>query len=113
MVLLLGVFVGAVAVAVGVAGFLAPISVSSRQNMSGCGSAAAPDPSADQAEDERGGAGKPVVDAAAPERSHSRQCLMDLDDRRIWMTTVAVVGALALVAVVVFGGVTKQSPLSE
>jgi len=38
---------------------------------------------------------------------------MDLDDRRIWMTTVAVVGALALVAVVVFGGVTKQSPLSE
>jgi F420-0:gamma-glutamyl ligase len=38
---------------------------------------------------------------------------MDLDDRRISMTTLAVVGALAIVAVVVFGGVTKQSPLSQ
>ena len=113
IVLLLGVFVGAVAVAVGVAGLLAPISVSSPAKVIGCGSAAAPDPSLGQAEDERGGAGKQIVDAAAPERSHSRQCLMDLDDRRIWMTTLAVVGALAVVAVVVFGGVTKQSPLSQ
>jgi hypothetical protein len=111
IVLLLGVFVGAVAA--GVAGLLAPVSVSSPAKVTGCGSAAAPDPSLGQAEDERGGAGKLVVDAAAPERSHMRQCLMDLDDRRIWMTTLAVVGALALVAVVVFGGVTKQSPLSQ
>ena len=43
IVLSLGVFVGAVTVAAGVVGLLAPISVSSQQNVVGCGSAVAPD----------------------------------------------------------------------
>ena len=113
IVLSLGVFVGAVTVAAGVVGLLAPISVSSQQNVVGCGSAVAPDLSAARAEDERSGAGKPVIDEAAPERSYTRLCLMDLDDRRTWMITVAVVGALAIIGVLVFGGLTHRSPLSR
>ena len=113
MVLFFGVLVGAVTVAVGVVGLVAPISISSQQKMVGCGSAVAPDLSAARAKDERNGAAKPVSDEDAPDKSYTRLCLMDLDDRRIWMVTAAVVGTLTLVGILVFGHATKRSPPSQ
>jgi hypothetical protein len=110
MVLSLGVLVGAVTVAVGVVGLPAPVSISSQQEVVGCGSPVAPDLSAARATDERTGAGKPVTDEAAPDKSYTRLCLMGLDDRRIWMVTAAVVGTLTLVGILVFGRATRRPP---
>jgi hypothetical protein len=67
IVLFVGVVIGAVTVALGVLGLLAPIWVSSPEKVVGCRSAVAHDLSAARAEDERSGSGKPVVDAAAPD----------------------------------------------
>jgi hypothetical protein len=110
MVVFLGVLVGAMTVAVGVVGLLAPVSAPSQQNAVQCGSALAPDLSAARSKDERIGTGEPVIDEAAPDKSYTRLCVTNLDDRRIWMLTAAVVGMLALVGTLVFNGATRRPP---
>ncbi len=93
-------FVGVVALIVGVVGLLTPVSVSPKAERATvrCGSAVAPDLSAARAHDDRSAANIPVRGEVSVDTSYTRLCQMDLDDRRTWTITLAAVGAFAIVA---------------
>jgi hypothetical protein len=110
IILFVGLFLGAVAVIVGVAGLLAPVSVSPEDKTVRCGSAVAPDLSAARAEDDLSAANVPVLDEVIADINYTRLCQMDLVDRRIWTISLAVVGALAIVETLVLRGLWKGAP---
>lgn len=94
-------FMGVVALIVGVVGLLAPVSVSPELQTVRCGSAVAPDLSAARAEDDRSAANLPVGGEIVADTNYTRLCQMDLSDRRIRTITLAVAGALAVTGAVV------------
>lgn len=101
-------FAGVVALIVGVAGLLAPVSVSPELVKVGCGSAIAPDLSAARANDDESAANFPVPGGVVVDTNFTRLCQLDLEDRRIWTTTLAAVGALAVVGALVLGAFSNR-----
>lgn len=91
-------FIGAIALVVGVVGLLTPVSVSPEQQTVRCGSAVAPDLSDARAEDDRSPANVPVLGEVVVDTNYTRLCRKDLTDRRLWTITLAVAGGLAAAA---------------
>lgn len=91
-------FIGAVAMLVGVIGLFTPVSVSSPEveNIS-CGSAVAPELAAARARDDGNAANSRVLGELVVDTNYTRLCRMDLADRRIWAIALAVAGSLAVV----------------
>ena len=89
-------FLGALALIVGVAGLLTSVSVSAGQTTVQCGSAVAPDLSQARAEDDRGVANVPMLGEVVVDTNVTRLCRMELTDRRLWTISLAAAGALAV-----------------
>lgn len=98
MVRLTAVFVGVVALLVGILGLIAPVSVSPYQQVVSCGSAIGPDLSEARSLDDTSAANVPVAGEVVVDTDYTQLCRMELEDRRLWTITVAVVGALAMSA---------------
>ena len=103
-------FAGTVALIVGIVGLFAPVSVSPEQRTVGCGSVIAPDLSAARPLDDGNAANVPVPGGGvAVDTNFTRLCEMNLDDRRIWASTLAAVGAVAIVAALVIGAMSTRA----
>jgi len=89
-------FIGGVAVLVGVIGLFTPVSVHPELVPVSCGSAVAPNLSAARARDDGNAANVPVRGEVIVDSNYTRLCQMDLADRRIWTITLAAAGALAI-----------------
>lgn len=98
MVRLTAVFVGVVALLVGILGLITPVSVSPYRQVVSCGSAIAPDLSEARSLDDTSAANVPVAGEVVVDTDYTQLCRMELEDRRLWTITVAVVGALAMSA---------------
>ncbi|TFV55817.1 hypothetical protein E4P42_21580 [Mycobacterium sp. PS03-16] len=92
-----------VAILVGVAGLLTPVRVSLGATTVSCGTAVAPDLDEARTHDDGTTANIPVGDVVLVDASFTELCRRDLADRRIWTSTVAIAGVLALVSAVAIG----------
>jgi hypothetical protein len=113
LILFPGLFLGAVALIIGVVGLLAPVSVSPEGKTVRCGSAVAPDMSAARAEDDRSSANVPVLDEVLVDTNFTRLCQLDLEDRRIWTISLAAVGSLAIMGLLVLRARGTRAPPSQ
>jgi hypothetical protein len=101
-------FVGVVAVLVGVTGLFTPVSVSPEVGGVSCGSAVAPNLSAARARDDGNPANVPIRGEVIVDSDYTRLCHMDLADRRIWTITLAAAGALAAASAFALGVRTSR-----
>jgi hypothetical protein len=106
LIFFLALFLGTVALSVGVVGLLAPVSVSPEDKTVRCGSALAPDLSAARAEDDHSAVNIPVL----ADTNFTRLCQMDLKDRRMWTISLAAVGALAILGSLAFRARSARAP---
>jgi hypothetical protein len=113
MIVFLGLFGGAVALIVGIAGLLTPVSVAPEDKTVSCGTAVAPDLSEARANDDRSVANVPILDEVVADINYTRLCQMDLTDRKIWTISLAGVGALAIVGTLVLRAWWKRAPPSQ
>jgi hypothetical protein len=113
LILFLGLFLGAVALIVGIVGLLAPVSVSAEGEIVRCGSAVAPDLSDARAHDDGNAANVPVLDVVLVDTNFTRLCQKDLEDRRLWTISLAVVGALAIPGALVLRAHWAKTPSSQ
>jgi hypothetical protein len=87
---------GVVAVIVGVAGLVVPVSVSPDRQHVGCGSAVWPDLSEAKKHDDNSAANIPVPGGVVTDTNYTRLCRKDLEDRRLWTVTLAIAGLVAV-----------------
>lgn len=113
LILFLGLFGGAVALIVGIAGLLAPVSVSVEDKTVNCGTAVAPDLSEARANDDRSAANVPVLGGILVDTNFTRLCQMDLEDRRIWTISLAGVGLLTIAGTLALRAWWKRAPPSQ
>lgn len=92
----LGLFLGVVAMIVGIAGLLTPVSVSSEGQIVACGSAVAPDLSQARAHDDGNAANVLIIDEVVADTDFTRLCQMELTDRRLWTITLTAAGGLVI-----------------
>lgn len=104
-------FAGAVALVVGLAGLITPVSVSPHETTIGCGSAVAPDLAGARAHDDGSAANVPVPGGVVADMDYTGLCERNLTDRRVWTITVAVVGVLAIVVAIGIGALSNRSRL--
>lgn len=102
-------FLGIVAVIVGAVGLFAPASVSPRDRTVECGSVLSPDLSAARALDDGNAANIPVPGGVAVDTNYTQLCRMNLEDRRIWTITLAVVGAIVAAGALVWGARSNRA----
>jgi hypothetical protein len=116
-ILFLGLFSGAVALIVGIAGLLTPVSVSPEDKTVSCGTAVAPDLSEARANDDRSAANVPILGEVEAEVvadiNYTRLCQMDIEDRRIWTISLAGVGAFAVATTLGLRAWWKRAPPSQ
>lgn len=86
------VVIGIVGALVGAVGLLAPVSVDPDIAVIGCGTAVSPDLSAAQARDDGSAANIPIDDGILVEPDYTQLCRMELEDRRLWASTLAGAG---------------------
>lgn len=99
---------GALAILVGTAGLLTPVSVSPELQKVRCGSAAFPDMSAAKANDDGSDANIPVSGGVVTDVNYTELCRMDIEDRRVWTITLAALGVLAVAASVTHGAMERS-----
>lgn len=97
---------GAVALAVGIIGLLAPVSVSDGNGRSmGCGNAAISDLSSAREANNKSVANIPILNQIVPHTDFVAQCQSALSSRRSWTIPLTVIGAIAVTgAIFVRGG---------
>jgi hypothetical protein len=105
-------FAGALAILVGTAGLLTPVSVSPELQTVRCGSAASPDMSAARANDDGSDANIPVTGGVVTDVNYTELCRMEIEDRRVWTITLAALGVLAVVATVTHGAMARSGASS-
>lgn len=103
-------FAGAVALIVGVAGLLTPVSVSPAYRTVGCGTAVAADLTEARANDDGSAANVPVDGEVLADIDYTRLCQMELTDRRMWTIPLAVMGVLAIGGSFIGGGGRESNP---
>ncbi len=106
-------FASVVALLVGITGLLVPVSVSAERQVVHCGSAIAPDMSAARTHDDGNAANVPVLGEVVTDTNFTRLCRKDLEDRRLWTITLAVAGALVMVAAVAQGAYSRREKSSR
>lgn len=107
------VFAGVVALMVGIAGLLVPVSVSADRQVVRCGSPIAPDLSAARTHDDASAANVPVLGEVVTDTNFTRLCRKDLEDRRLWTITLAVAGTLVMVLAVAQGALSSRERSSR
>lgn len=113
MVRWIAIFVGVVALLVGLLGLITPVSVSPFQQSVSCGSVVAPDLSEARSLDDSNAANVPVDGEIVVDVNYTHLCRMELEDRRLWTITVAVLGALMVSAAGVQRVLTsRRTPVS-
>jgi hypothetical protein len=96
---------GAVALIIGVAGLLVPVSVSGPNGENiGCGNAIAQDLSGARAADEGNIANLPVLNQVIPHTNFVAECQSAVSARRTWTIPVTIVGVVLIAGGFFVGG---------
>ena len=96
--------VAAVLLVAGVVGMLVPVSVSGPDGDSiGCGNTVANDLSAAKTADDKSGASVPLLNQSIPQSHYVAACDTALGHRRTWTIPLAVIGVIAMAAVLAPG----------
>ena len=94
------VFVGIVAVVVGLFGLVTPVRVSPELEVVQCGSALSHDLSSARAHDDRSADDNSIAGRVVIDTNYTELCRKDLEDRRLWTVTLMALGFVLLTAAI-------------
>ncbi len=106
-------FVGAIAVLIGVAGLLTPVSVSPERQAVECGTAVSADLSRARALDDEMPAKLDVSGELAAAPDYTELCQKELDDRRLGTLTLTGFGAIVVLVPLAVGLIGRRRRRSE